>query len=416
MTDNRRNNGSNGFICTLIASTSMNEFSFTPDNSIFANREALLEEWTPDSLVGRDEELSRYHAALQPVINNETPSNVFLYGKSGVGKTAATQYLLRTLEHDVTNVPGLELTTIEINCDGLNTSYQVAVKLVNELREPGRQISNTGYPQASVYEFLFDELDAYGGTVLIVLDEVDHIEDDSLLYKLSRARSNGDISGAKLGMIGISNDLDFRNQLSSKVRSSLCEKEVSFSAYDANELRLVLEQRKQVAFKDDVLTDGVIAMCAAYGAKDSGDARKALDLLLEAGDVARESGSKVVSEAHVQDARERVQTDQVVEGIRNYSQHGKLVLYSLTVLHERNETPARTRDIVDTYQEVAHSEGVNPVSDRSVRDYLGELAQLGITSSMEYNRGKDGGKYNEHRLEQSVSAVQSGLSTLLESA
>jgi len=123
-----------------------------------------------------------------------------------------------------------------------------------------------------------------------------------------------------------------------------------------------------------------------------------------------------VSEAHVQDARERVQTDQVVEGIRNYSQHGKLVLHSLTVLHERNETPARTRDIVDTYQEVAHSEGVNPVSDRSVRDYLGELAQLGITSSMEYNRGKDGGKYNEHRLEQSVSAVQSGLSTLLESA
>jgi ORC complex protein Cdc6/Orc1 len=394
----------------------MNEFSFTPDNSVFANREALLEEWTPDNLVGRDEELSRYHAALQPVINNETPSNIFLYGKSGVGKTAATRYLLRTLEEDATNVPKLELTTIEINCDGLNTSYQVAVKLVNELREPGRQISNTGYPQASVYEFLFDELDACGGTILIVLDEVDHIEDDSMLYKLSRARSNGDITNAKLGVIGISNDLDFRSQLSSKVRSSLCEKEVSFSAYDANELRFVLEQREQVAFQDGILEDGVTAMCAAYGAKDSGDARKALDLLLEAGDIARESGLGVVTETHVEDARERVQTDQVVEGIQNYSQHGKLVLYTLTILHERGETPARTHDIVDTYQEVAHSEGVTPVSERSVRDYLGELSQLGITSSMKYNRGKEGGKYNEHQLEQSVSAVRSGLSTLLESA
>jgi orc1/cdc6 family replication initiation protein len=394
----------------------MNEFSFTPDNSVFANREALLEEWTPDNLVGRDEELSRYHAALQPVINNETPSNIFLYGKSGVGKTAATRYLLRTLEEDATNVPKLELTTIEINCDGLNTSYQVAVKLVNELREPGRQISNTGYPQASVYEFLFDELDACGGTILIVLDEVDHIEDDSMLYKLSRARSNGDITNAKLGVIGISNDLDFRSQLSSKVRSSLCEKEVSFSAYDANELRFVLEQREQVAFQDGILEDGVTAMCAAYGAKDSGDARKALDLLLEAGDIARESGLGIVTETHVEDARERVQTDQVVEGIQNYSQHGKLVLYTLTILHERGETPARTHDIVDTYQEVAHSEGVTPVSERSVRDYLGELSQLGITSSMKYNRGKEGGKYNEHQLEQSVSAVRSGLSTLLESA
>ncbi|CDK39318.1 orc1/cdc6 family replication initiation protein [Halorubrum sp. AJ67] len=394
----------------------MADFSFTPNDAIFENREALLEEWTPDSLVGRDEELTRYHAALQPVINNETPSNVFLYGKSGVGKTAATRYLLRTLEGDATDVPELELTTIEVNCDGLNTSYQVAVKLVNELREPGRQISNTGYPQASVYEFLFDELDTCGGTVLIVLDEVDHIGDDSLLYKLPRARSNGDISDAKLGVIGISNDLDFRTQLSSKVRSSLCEKEVSFSAYDADELRLVLEQRERVAFQDGVLEDGVIAMCAAYGAKDSGDARKALDLLLEAGDVARESGSDVVTEAHVQEARERVQMDQVVEGIQNYSEHGKLVLYALTLLHERGETPARTREVVETYREVAHSEGVSPVSERSVRDYLGELAQLGITSSTEHNRGKGGGKYNEHRLAQSVSAVRSGLSTLLESA
>lgn len=394
----------------------MSDFSFTPNTAIFANREALLEAWTPDSLVGRDKELTQYHAALQPVINNETPSNVFLYGKSGVGKTAATRYLLRTLERDATNVPAVELTTVEINCDGLNTSYQVAVKLVNEFREPGRQISNTGYPQASVYEFLFDELDRCGGTVLIVLDEVDHIGDDSLLYKLPRARSNGDVCNVKLGVIGISNDLDFRAQLSSKVRSSLCEKEVSFSAYDADELRLVLAQREQVAFQDGVLEDGVTAMCAAYGAKDAGDARKALDLLLEAGDVARESGSAVVTEAHVHEARERVQTDQVVEGIRNYSQHGQLVLYALMRLHECGDTPARTRDVVATYRIVADAEGVSPVSERSVRDYLGELAQLGITESTEYNRGKVGGKYNEHRLAQTVSAVRSGLSTLLKSA
>lgn len=89
-----------------------------------------------------------------------------------------------------------------------------------------------------------------------------------------------------------------------------------------------------------MLVNSLIAMCAAYGSKDSGDARKALDLLLEAGDIARETGSDVVTEAHVQEARERVQTDQVVEGIQNYSQHGKLVLYALMFLHEDGETPA----------------------------------------------------------------------------
>jgi len=392
----------------------MSDITFSPTSTIFEQREALLEEWTPEELVGRDEELQKYHAALQPVINNETPSNIFLYGKSGVGKTAATRYLLSALERDAADVDGLDLSTVEVNCDGLNSSYQAAVAIVNTLRDPANQISNTGYPQASVYQFLFDALDDLGGTVLIVLDEVDHIEDDSLLYKLPRARSNGDISEAKLGVIGISNDLDFRNQLSSKVRSSLCEKEVSFSAYNANELQLVLKQREAVAFQDDVLDDGVIEMCAAYGAKDSGDARQALDLLLEAGDLAREYDDELVTEHHVREARQRLQTDQVVEGIRNYSDHGQLVLYALTGLAEDDDTPARTRDILGAYQELARDEGLDPVSERSVRDYLGELTQLGIVSSTEYNRGKGGGKYKEFELEQSISSIKTGLSELLQ--
>ncbi|EMA05127.1 cell division control protein 6 [Haloarcula vallismortis] len=391
----------------------MSDITFSPTSAIFEQREALLEEWTPEELVGRDEELQKYHAALQPVINNETPSNIFLYGKSGVGKTAATRYLLSALERDAADVDGLDLSTVEVNCDGLNSSYQAAVAIVNTLRDPANQISNTGYPQASVYQFLFDALDDLGGTVLIVLDEVDHIEDDSLLYKLPRARSNGDISEAKLGVIGISNDLDFRNQLSSKVRSSLCEKEVSFSAYNANELQLVLKQREAVAFQNDVLDDGVIEMCAAYGAKDSGDARQALDLLLEAGDLAREYDDELVTEHHVREARQRLQTDQVVEGIRNYSDHGQLVLYALTGLAEDGDTPARTRDILGAYQELAREEGLDPVSERSVRDYLGELTQLGIVSSTEYNRGKGGGKYKEFELEQSISSIKTGLSELL---
>lgn len=393
----------------------MSDLTFSPSSSIFEQREALLEEWTPDELVGRDTELQRYHAALQPVINNETPSNIFLYGKSGVGKTAATRHILHALERDSASVDELDLHTIEINCDGLNSSYQVAVSLVNELRDPRKQISNTGYPQASVYQFLFEELDKIGGTVLIVLDEVDHIQDDSLLYKLPRARSNGDMSDVKLGVIGISNDLDFRNQLSSKVRSSLCEKEVSFSAYDAEELRLVLEQRESVAFKDDVLENGVIAMCAAYGAKDSGDARQALDLLLEAGDLARERNDAFVTEAHVREARQRLQTDQVVEGIRNYSDHGQFVLYALTVLGKRNETPARTKDVLQTYKQIVTEEGLDPVSERSVRDYLRELEQLGIISSTEYNKGKGGGKFKEYELEQSISSIEDGLTEFLES-
>ena len=392
----------------------MSEFGFQPTGRIFTEREALLEEWTPDRLVGRDTELRAYHAALQPVIEGETPSNIFLYGKSGVGKTAATRFLLGQLARDANEVDGVDLHTIEINCDGLNTSYQTAVRLVNELRSPESRISNTGYPQSSVYQFLFQELDELGGTVLIVLDEVDHIDDDSLLYKLPRARSNGDVENARLGVIGISNDLRFRNQLNSKVRSSLCEKEVSFAAYDADELREVLRQREAVAFHDGVVDEGVIHACAAYGAKDSGDARQALDLLLESGDIARERNAETVTEDHVQEARKRLQTDQVVQGIANYPRHGKLVLLALTVLAEQEQTPARTRDVRPAYEEVCSQEGTDPISNRAVREYLSELETLGIVSSTERNKGKGGGKYKLHSLAQSPESVRRGLTDLLD--
>lgn len=388
------------------------DYSFTPKNTIFENRDALLEDWTPNKLVGRDDELQRYHNALQPVIEGESPSNIFLYGKSGVGKTAATRYLLNQLKSDANNIDEIDLHTVEINCDGLNTSYQLAVRIVNELREPQNQISNTGYPTASIYEFLWRELDKQGGTFLIVLDEIDHIQDDSILYKLPRARSNGDIEKARLGVVGISNDLNFRDTLNSKVKSSLCEKEVSFSAYDAFELEKVLEQRVEVAFNDDILENAVIKKCAAYGAKDSGDARQALDLLLESGDVARENESEKLLIDHVDTARRRLQTDRVMEGVSNLSIQAKYITWGLTNLSENDQTPARTEEVKKAYDEVCDLEGADPISPRAVRDHLSELATLGIVESSEINDGRSGGKYKEHELAQPESVVREGISEL----
>lgn len=390
------------------------DFGFTPSGNIFKKREALLEEWTPNVLVGRDDELRRYHNALQPVIEGETPSNIFLYGRSGVGKTAATRFLFNQLKTDAEQIDGLDLTTIEINCDGLNTSYQTAVAIVNALREPENQISNTGYPQASVYEFMFEALDDVGGTVLIVLDEVDHIEDDSILYKLPRARSNGDVSNARLGVIGISNDLRFREQLSSKVRSSLCEKELSFSAYNANELSEVLEQRVSVAFHDDAIHSSVTPKCAAHGAKDSGDARQALDLLLESGDVARERDADQVLQKHVDIALERLQKDRIVDGISKTSDHAQLTLLALTNLKKQDLTPARTRAVKEAYDRICEQEGFDPITLRSVRDHLSEFATLGIVSSTEINQGESGGKYKEHELQQPEHIVRAGVSEIVQ--
>lgn len=371
---------------------------FQPDTDIFRERDALREDYQPAEIVGRDDELKQYISALQPVINGDQPANIFLYGKAGVGKTACTRHLLDELETDAAEF-GIELTTIQTNCEDLNTSYQVAIQLINELRDPDNHLKPTGYPRRQVNEWLWEELDAIGGTILIVFDEVDHIGDDSILYQIPRARANGNLEDSKVGIIGISNDFKFRESLSSKVQSSLCEKEIQFPAYNAAELRDILHQRAEIAFYDDVVPNEVIAKCAAFGAKDAGDARQSLDLLMEAGDVAVEQDVNQVTEQHVDDARDLLERSRIVDGVSGLTQQGHLVLYALLMLHEEGTTPIRARDIQDRYEIVCERAVVDPLVPRRMRDHLGELAMLGITKRTERNKGEAGGRYYEYELD-----------------
>ncbi len=392
----------------------MGSFEFVREHSPYKNREALLDDYTPDTLVGRDSELEEYHGALQPAIYGEQPDNIFLYGKAGVGKTAATRFLLNKLENNADDYDDLDIFTELVNCDGLNSSYRVASHLVNTLRDPANRISETGYSRSQVYELMWDELDSHGGIILLVLDEIDHLKDDSILYQLSRARENGNLTEARIGLIGISNDLTFRDGLSPKVRSSLCERSISFSTYDANELRAVLDQRREVAFKDDVLTDDVIPLCAAFGAQESGDARKALDLLLKAGDLAREENAAQVSEEHVRRGRDLLEREQVARGIADLNDHERLVVYALATLEAEGETPARSREIYSRYKALSVTAQREALTARWLREHLDDLSMLGILSVSEINEGSAGGKYREYALQQDLAVVLDALEETLE--
>ena len=123
-------------------------------------------------------------------------------------------------------------------------------------------------------------MNCVGGTHLIVFEEIDHLDDvNTLLYELPRAQSNNYISKAKMGIVGVSNNYTFRRSLSSKMKDTLMESEISFSPYDATELRTILADRADSAFVDDGCDQSAIAMAVASAAQDMGNARQAIDLL-----------------------------------------------------------------------------------------------------------------------------------------
>lgn len=273
----------------------------------------------------------------------------------------------------------------------------MAVNLVNTLRPDDNQISTTGYPQQRVFDLLYSELDEIGGTVLIVLDEIDHIgNDDEILYEIPRARSNSYLTETKPGVIGISNDFGFRDDLSPKVKDTLCEEEIHFSPYNAPELEAILERRAEGALYEDATESGVLSLCAAIAAQDSGSARQALDLLYQAGELARAAKRERINEDDVHAARNKLERSQVEHGMRELTRHGHLSLVAVLHLALESNGPFRVRDIYPRYRTIAEQSDIDPLVRRRMHDHLADLAMLGILDRQSRNEGRSGGQYYEY--------------------
>ncbi|MDL0126526.1 orc1/cdc6 family replication initiation protein [Halobacterium salinarum] len=372
------------------------------EQTIFAAKEVLSEDYQPDQILERDEEIDDYRYALQDVLFGRTPQNVMLYGKAGLGKTAVTKYMMEALQSEVKNRPDAdELHVHERNCNG-KTVYTVVRNLVNELLpDSASDFPKRGLGTGDAFEELYTQLDRLGGTHLIVFDEIDHLDNvGTLLYELPRARSIGHITNSKVGVIGISNNYTFRQSLSPKVKDTLMETEISFSPYNASELRTILTERAEQAFVDDVCDESAIAKAAAIAAKDRGNARQAIDLLRVGGEVAKRHGDTYIDDTHLTEAQELVQRGRLSNRIRDQTQHAQFLLETVAYLEQRGKTPTRSKEIKTQYEEIAESHAADPLTTlKSIQNHLSDLHMLGFLHRNGQNHGEGGGRYYEYGLD-----------------
>jgi cell division control protein 6 len=380
--------------------------SYTRATSPFDNPNALEESYKPGTILGRGEETEKVQRVFQPIIDNEPPRNAFLYGLSGLGKTATTMYELDQLSESAIEYDDIRLTTVWLNCDDHTSSYQVAITLANKVLDPSSQLPRSGLPKGQIYDVLFDQLDDVGTDddsvrdyVIIVLDEVDNIgTSDRILYQIPRARANGRLEHVWPCLIGISNDVTFRENLSSKVRSSLCEREITFSQYDATELTTILEHRARIAFKQNAIDNEVIRLCAAYGAQEGGDARYSIDLLRSAGGIAKEDGRETVNVEDLKNAREDVERNRVAEALSTMGEHEHLAAAAIMYLDHEGKTPVRRQELYPVYRQFAEEVIGDSNNMRRLHSHLGDLDMLGLISRENINNGP-GDKYFEYGID-----------------
>jgi cell division control protein 6 len=363
-------------------STPMNIFKGV-DDRIFTKKVTLTTKYTPDHLIGRDKEINKVASLFVPALNGDEPDNAFIYGKTGVGKTATVKFVLLELDHEVKKkmVP---VKSVFVNCNQTNTTTRILKRICNVVA-PEVEVPSTGLATSEYYQRLWDVLNEFKGVTIVVLDEVDKLEDDNILYNLPRAGENLDITEGFVSILGISNDLTYKERLDARTLSSFGDTEYVFAPYDANQLREILEERARQAFKDGVLDDTVIPLCAALAAQEHGDARKALMLLRYAGDVAVERGGDSVIESDVRDAQKWVESDKIAETIKTLPYHQKLVL---SIIASFDGKEVGTNEIYAEYKRLC--EGATPLSKARVSSFISELDMLGLVNSKKLYKGRQG--------------------------
>jgi len=153
---------------------------YLANNKIFRDREVLRHSYRPQILPHRKPQIDHVASILAPSLRNETPSNILIYGKTGTGKTACVRYVGSELEKASSKM-GTICRIVHLNCEVIDTQYRVLAQIAKNLDgmdevssdKARTHIPMTGWPTDQVYAELKNQLEAGGGVLVIVLDEID---------------------------------------------------------------------------------------------------------------------------------------------------------------------------------------------------------------------------------------------------
>jgi len=364
--------------------------TYGSERPIFKDKDTLSIKFTPENIPHRENQIKQVALILAPLLRNEKPSNIFIYGKTGSGKTLIVKSVVNNLLGTI-NKNNTPVKIFYINCKMkkiTDTEYRLLAQLISNF---GGKVPYTGLPTNEVYRRFFELLDRSNQNVVLVLDEIDALVNkigDGILYNLTRI--NQELEKTKLTLIGISNNLSFVDELDPRVKSSLSEEEIIFPPYNANELKDILTDRANLAFNPGVMSPRVVAKCSALAAQEHGDARRALDLLRVAGETAERNNSKSVEETHVDMAESKLDIDRILEILRTQPKQSQMVFKAILELHKKGETNIQTGDVYDLYTNICAKNNLKPLTQRRVSDLIAELDMFGIINAKVLSKGRYG--------------------------
>lgn len=358
---------------------------FPQQGNIFKAEAVLRKDYVPKVLVARDKEIKEVAFNISPILRSGEPSNMYIWGDTGTGKTITIKYVLNVLTSGIKKQgKNILVDSVILDCTSVKNETMACTEILGKLTgvmvKQGLQFNQY---LKEIWNFIDTTAERYAFyTLVMVFDEVDKFNDpDNILYQLSRALAHQKVSNNNIAIeiILASNQKDFLQKLDAKVLSSSSFHYCNFPDYNENEIYQILQSRRE-AFIESAISDEVFHYCAKKIAdKYHGDSRLALAIIYEAGKIALAEDASIITIEHVDAGEDAINVRATTEMLQKISAHDKFLIVSIYLANNalrnvRGKLLPHTGVITEIYNKICELVDDSPNTETHISHRLGVLS------------------------------------------
>jgi cell division control protein 6 len=335
----------------------------------------------------RQKQLGRIISHLTPVLDGESPPSSMIFGPTGSGKTVTLIHILSTFQ-SVTERRSVSFRYAYIDLTSPKTYFAALNEVAIALDSSNRKYRK-GIPIQFMQDRIIETLAGYDGFLCLLIDEADNIIPNCDAFLTFLAKTMPRRVHCRLILIMLTNRLDWEKNLDPRILSFLKKTDIFFEPYDAMDLLEILQLRVEKALDKNKVDEAALKKMAAYASRETGDARKAVELLAKAVKVAEKTTGRLTID-QVDIAAHQLEIDKTEQVLNSLASQQQLALKACYALLGKSNRKIITGQVYEAYLRLCDLESMRPLTQRRFSDIISSLDLYGLINARIMSMGRYG--------------------------